>query len=482
MRGAPYPARMRAAPRPTGPTDPAADLQVAPRASATTRVEDRNRTEAPSRVEDRNRAEAPNRVEAPNGAEDPIRAVWPRYRDNLARHLIGIARDLQHRAMHQLTEALGHRGLRPSLGPLISLVAPGPRPLGALAAQLAISPQAASQLVGLAETAGYLVRRADPEDGRSRRVQLTPRGHALVEDAVRILEAIETDYRALLGDRAHARLAKALDALFEALGLLQPTEADGSEDRARTTPSLASSARGLGGLPLVSLRIQRDLMDATAAAGHRGLKMSHAQVLPLIGPEGARVRELARIQRVSRQAISATARDLEGLGVLCREPDPRDRRGVVFRLTPTGEALLADSVAALDALDARLRDLLGDALFADLEREARRLYRALELENEIFAADPRGSGGIGKQGRDDDEVVRLAHALQRALPPGERRRLAALIDPSVSSKPSPSEPAPVHAQDGRPALAADPSPRITTRGRARSSPSADEPSNRSPRS
>ena len=65
--------------------------------------------------------------------------VWERYRDNAARHLIGIGRDLQNRAMHDLTSDFGYKDLRPSLGPILSLVASQARPLGVLATQLAIS-------------------------------------------------------------------------------------------------------------------------------------------------------------------------------------------------------------------------------------------------------------------------------------------------------------------------------------------------------
>ena len=80
--------------------------------------------------------------------------VWSRYRDNTARHLIGIARDLQHRTMHHLIDVRGYQALRPSLGPLLSLVAPEPRLLGSLATELSISPQACSQLVNIGEDAG----------------------------------------------------------------------------------------------------------------------------------------------------------------------------------------------------------------------------------------------------------------------------------------------------------------------------------------
>ena len=293
---------------------------------------------------------------------------------------MGIARDFQNRAMGQLGDECGYDDLRPSFGPPLSLIAIDARPLGALAEQLSISPQACSQLVNLAEEAGYLERRPDTSDRRSRLVMLTARGEALVADAVRVLHDVESDYRALVGKRAFARFTTALAELSQGLGL--PTQAD---------PGLqATSLRTIGVLPLISVRLQQDLMDATTARGHAGLKMSHAQVLPLIGAGGARVSELARIQRVSRQAISATARDLEGLGYLRRDADPQDRRGVVFRLTAKGNRLIEASVAALDQVDETFVRVLGASRTAALEATARDLYQALHLEEEIFEARETG--------------------------------------------------------------------------------------------
>lgn len=337
--------------------------------------------------------------------------VWSAYRDNLARHLIGIARDFQNRALHELTETRGYEGLRPSFGPLLSLVALEPRSLGHLAEQLAISPQATSQLVNTAERAGYLERRPDPQDGRARKIALTALGGRLVADAIRILHAVEADYRASVGLDDYASLVDALGRLFHGLAL--PTHRDASAaDRSGAT---------LGVLPLLSIRIQRDLMEATAARGHANLKMSHAQVLPLIGPEGARVHELARVQGVSRQAISMTARDLEAQGYLGRAADPRDRRGVVYRLSARGLRLIEDSVAALDELDGTLRELLGAKRFSALRTAARNLYRTLHLEEEIFQ-------------QDEHELEGLADRLRRRLGPSDSERLAALLDPRPGTR------------------------------------------------
>src|SRR5262249_20345522 len=51
----------------------------------------------------------------------------------------------------------------------------GERP-SELAARRRVSKQALNHLLGQLEQRGYLMREADPEDGRSKRISLTPRG------------------------------------------------------------------------------------------------------------------------------------------------------------------------------------------------------------------------------------------------------------------------------------------------------------------
>lgn len=361
---------------------------------------------------DRNGAAKGPRAAASTDAD----AVRARYRANTARHLIGIARDFQERMLRRLTAA-GHEDLRLGFGPPLTLVALSPRPLGALASALSISPQACSQLVSAAAAAGYAERRADPNDGRARVVALTAAGQRLVRDAGRVLRALSEEYAARIGADEMARFEEAIAALFEARG-------PRSEIESRPGPGTA-----IGLLPLLSVEVQQTLMREVAAHGHEGLKMAHAQVLPLIGPGGARVGALARVQRISRQAISATARELEGLGYLRREPDPRDGRGVVFQLTRQGEQLIEDSVRALDALDTSHAEAIGRARFAALERGALALYEALGLEREIFEANATRSAGLTAALSADggEPLERLADRLRAELGEDDAQRLAALL-------------------------------------------------------
>jgi len=331
--------------------------------------------------------------------------VAERYRDNLARSLIGIARDVQAR-VHEGLVARGHGGLRPSFGPLLSTVREEGRTLSAVAAELGVSGQAASQLVNAAEAAGYLTRRQNPGDGRSKLVAPTPRGRMLIEDGIALIVATERDYRERIGASAYRRFSEAL-ALLHA-GIVRA-------DRAAREPA----HRSIGVLPEIALTIERELMAAARKRGHRGLKMVFAQVIPQIGPDGARVHQIAREQRVSRQAISAIVRELVALGYLERHADPSDGRGVVYALSEAGEALVRDSVLAFDAMEGRFRRVLGAERLADLERTGGRLFRALNLEAEVFAGSPEGAA--------EPDVRALASRLRNRLGPGQTERLAAFL-------------------------------------------------------
>src|ERR1051325_3082955 len=78
-----------------------------------------------------------------------------------------------------------------------------PGPQGArpseLAARLRISKQALNYLLGELERLGYLERRADPDDLRSKRIALTPRGIASVGVIREAVGEVETAWARQLG-------------------------------------------------------------------------------------------------------------------------------------------------------------------------------------------------------------------------------------------------------------------------------------------
>jgi len=94
---------------------------------------------------------------------------------------------------------------------------PGPhgvRP-GTLAERAGVSKQAMNQLLQSLEAAGYLERSAAREDGRSRMVHFTKRGHAAYSKISDILRDIEREWAAELGPKQFADLKALLIRVWE---------------------------------------------------------------------------------------------------------------------------------------------------------------------------------------------------------------------------------------------------------------------------
>jgi DNA-binding MarR family transcriptional regulator len=94
---------------------------------------------------------------------------------------------------------------------------PGPhgeRP-SELAARRRVSKQALNHLLGQLEQRGYLSRDADPEDGRSKRISLTPRGVEAVAVIRRAVAEVEDRWARRLGPKRFDQLRTLLSELDE---------------------------------------------------------------------------------------------------------------------------------------------------------------------------------------------------------------------------------------------------------------------------
>ena len=94
-----------------------------------------------------------------------------------------------------------------------------PGPQGArpseLAAQLRISKQALNYLLGELERLGYVERRSDPDDRRSKRIVLTPRGTSAILVIREAVGEMETAWSERLGPKRFAQLRRLLVELDE---------------------------------------------------------------------------------------------------------------------------------------------------------------------------------------------------------------------------------------------------------------------------
>jgi DNA-binding MarR family transcriptional regulator len=89
---------------------------------------------------------------------------------------------------------------------------PGPdgRRPSDLAVEAGMSKQAMNYLLGQLEASGYLVRRGDPDDRRSRRIEVTERGNAVGRTIRATVSEIEGELEHQLGRERFAQLRELL--------------------------------------------------------------------------------------------------------------------------------------------------------------------------------------------------------------------------------------------------------------------------------
>jgi DNA-binding MarR family transcriptional regulator len=104
--------------------------------------------------------------------------------------------------------------------------------------------------------------------------------------------------------------------------------------------------------------------EYTARVEKLGLRPQHVRLLTVVQGAGhASQAEVAGELGVTPSFVVGLADDLERLGALNRERDPRDRRRQVLVLTAAGKRLLRDATRAATELDRELaRELTPGAL------------------------------------------------------------------------------------------------------------------------
>ncbi|MGF1465057.1 MAG: MarR family winged helix-turn-helix transcriptional regulator [Sandaracinaceae bacterium] len=142
-------------------------------------------------------------------------------RGHLGRLLREVSRDFSLRLDARLA-ALGHRGVKPAHTQVFTALPLAGARLTELADRVGITKQSMGVLVRELVRLGYLERQPDPRDGRASVIRFSPRGVALLEDAVAATRTVEAEYATAIGEARVAELRGALADLVEALGLDVP--------------------------------------------------------------------------------------------------------------------------------------------------------------------------------------------------------------------------------------------------------------------
>ena len=109
-----------------------------------------------------------------------------------------------------------------------------------------------------------------------------------------------------------------------------------------------------------------EVQAALVRAGYSELSAGHHAVLRNLGENGARPRDLAAAAGVTRQAVTKVVDDLQRRGLVRRDPDPDDGRGVIVRYTSHGLAGLAFARQHMAAIEADFAARIGTQRWTDV--------------------------------------------------------------------------------------------------------------------
>ena len=287
-------------------------------------------------------------------------AVLAHFNRNLFRFIIGAAQALNNQLIERCAAA-GHAGLKSSFYALLSHFDGDSIRNVDIAKSCGITPQAAGQMVNELERLGYLSRRPDASDQRAKRLQLTAKGRKLINDANRLADEVDAQLEAALGGDTLAELMASVEQLAQALIPAKPAP-DSAPRR------FALALKGLANY------CERELMELDRGEGHLRLKMSFGQVITHVSPYGSLINDIAKLNGVSKQAISQLVKEIEEIGYLERRQNPQDARSAKIFLTDYGLKLIRDSVTNISLLEQRFSAVLSERRFKRFTRAIEQLY------------------------------------------------------------------------------------------------------------
>ena len=104
-------------------------------------------------------------------------------------------------------------------------------------------------------------------------------------------------------------------------------------------------------------------MSRLSKEGYADFKVVYMPVLMNITPEGINNNELANQARVTKQAMSKVAKELQKLGYIKSKIDPRDKRSTIIMLTDRGKKLVIAARLRVMELTDQYRSVIGEAEF-----------------------------------------------------------------------------------------------------------------------
>jgi DNA-binding MarR family transcriptional regulator len=97
--------------------------------------------------------------------------------------------------------------------------------------------------------------------------------------------------------------------------------------------------------------------------GYQDFKIAYMPVFMNIPPEGINNNELARIARVTKQAMSKVVKELQDMGYIKSKVSPEDKRNFIIVLTDKGKKLVIECRLAMKDLMDEYRQVFGKKEF-----------------------------------------------------------------------------------------------------------------------
>jgi len=290
----------------------------------------------------------------------------------LVAHLMVVNHFVRMRTMDALVGSGRYEKLSLAYAGYVACLAEGDRTPGELSTRLGISKQACSKTLRELEGAGFVAHRDNPQDSRSRLLSLTAKGRQLLEDGIAATEAALDELSRTVGRERLDRLVESLERLRREFGIELPAYLGLTPAEQIEVPSRPGRINVL--FTVLNDHFQQRLREEVLAMGFPVVKPSCGQVLGLISREGRQIQYIASVLGVSKQAIAASAAELEQQGYITRKPDPRDRRQLTLALSPLGRSLLEKAVARAEALQSSIRHSLGEGEYRQLEAILEAMY------------------------------------------------------------------------------------------------------------
>jgi DNA-binding MarR family transcriptional regulator len=116
-------------------------------------------------------------------------------------------------------------------------------------------------------------------------------------------------------------------------------------------------------ISIIKKQFDQWVLEELASHNHHDFKLGHLPFIMNIASEGISNNELAKRARVTKQAMSKVAKELQELGYIVSQTDPKDGRVIIFSLTDRGKKFVIDARVCVKGLMDEYRGAIGKNKF-----------------------------------------------------------------------------------------------------------------------